>query len=48
VHPVKIELKDSKGNSAVLEFSVEGKYREMPPEVKEILFLFLNADKATS
>lgn len=34
VHPVKIELKDSKGNSAVLEFSVEGKYREMP-EVKE-------------
>ena len=34
VHPVRIELKDSKGNSAVLEFSVEGKYREMP-EVKE-------------
>ncbi len=34
VHTVKIELKDSKGNSAVLEFSVEGKYREMS-EVKE-------------
>ena len=34
VHPVKIELKDSKGNSSVLEFSVEGKYREMP-SVKE-------------
>lgn len=30
IHPVKIELKDSKGNSAVLEFSVIGKYREMP------------------
>ena len=30
IHPVKIELKDSKGNSAVLEFSVVGKYREMP------------------
>ena len=34
VHFVKIELKDSKGNITVLEFSVEGKYREMP-EVKE-------------
>jgi hypothetical protein len=34
IHPVKIELKDSKGNITVLEFSVEGKYREMP-EVKE-------------
>lgn len=34
IHLVRIELKDSKGNSTVLEFSVEGKYREMP-EVKE-------------
>lgn len=32
IHPVEIELKDSKGNIAVLEFSVEGKYREMPPQ----------------
>ena len=40
VHPVKIELKDSKGNSAVLEFSVEGKYREMLPAENDFISVF--------
>lgn len=40
VHPVKIELKDSKGNIAVLEFSVEGKYREMPPAEIDFISVF--------
>lgn len=40
IHPVKIELKDSKGNSAVLEFSVEGKYREMPLLTNEFTAVF--------
>ncbi len=41
VHPVKIELKDSKGNSAVLEFSVEGKYREMPVVQENFTTIFV-------
>ena len=40
IHPVKIELKDSKGNSAVLEFSVIGKYREMPAKTSEFTAVF--------
>ncbi len=40
IHPVKIELKDSKGNSAVLEFSVEGKYREMPVITTDFTTIF--------
>jgi len=40
VHPVRIELKDSKGNSSVIEFSVEGKYREMPPVKNDFISVF--------
>jgi len=40
VHQVKIELKDTKGNSAVLEFSVEGKYREMLPAENDFISVF--------
>lgn len=40
IHPVKVEMKDSKGNSAVLEFSVEGKYREMPPVKNDFTAVF--------
>ena len=35
IHQVKIEIKDGEGNTSVLEFSVEGKYREMQPQSKE-------------
>jgi len=40
IHPVEIELKDSKGNTAVLEFSVEGKYREIPVIVNDFTTVF--------
>ena len=40
VHPVKIEIKDSDGNTSVLEFSVEGKYREIQPKLKEYVAEF--------
>jgi hypothetical protein len=41
VHPVKIVLKDSKGNSATLEFSIEGKYREMPSVKEDFTSVFV-------
>ncbi len=40
VHLVKIEIKDAYGNTSVLEFSVEGKYREIQPLSKESASLF--------
>lgn len=40
VHQVKIEIKDAHNNSSILEFSVEGKYREMHPPVEEFTTTF--------
>lgn len=40
VHQVKIEIKDAYNNSSILEFSVEGKYREMHPPVEEFTATF--------
>ncbi len=40
VHQIKIEIRDAHHNSSVLEFSVEGKYREMPPLENNCLAVF--------
>ena len=40
VHLIKIEINDAYGNTSVIEFSVEGKYREMQPLSKESAPLF--------
>ncbi len=40
VHQVKIEIKDAHKNSSILEFSIEGKYREMQPPVEEFTAAF--------
>lgn len=40
VHQVKIEIKDSHKNTSVLEFSIEGKYREMLPVAEEFTSAF--------
>lgn len=39
-YPVKIEVKDVKGNSAVLEFTVNGRYRELPEAKNEATAVF--------
>ncbi len=40
VHQVKIEIKDAHKNSSILEFSIEGKYREMHAPVEEFTAAF--------
>ena len=40
VHQIKIEIKDTQKNSSILEFSVEGKYREIQPPVAEFTAAF--------
>lgn len=40
IHKVKIEIKDAHKNSSILEFSIEGKYREMNAPAKEFTTLF--------
>jgi hypothetical protein len=40
VHQVKIEIKDSHKNSSILEFSIEGKYREVHPPDEECTAAF--------
>ncbi len=40
VHQVKIEIKDAHRNSSILEFSIEGKYREMKAATKEFTTVF--------
>jgi len=40
VHQIKIEIKDSYRNTSVLDFSVEGKYRELPPLANEFTTVF--------
>ncbi|GAB1453048.1 M23 family metallopeptidase [Draconibacterium sp.] len=40
VHKVKIEIKDAHRNSSILEFSIEGKYREMHPPAEEFTASF--------
>jgi hypothetical protein len=40
VHKVKIEIKDTHKNSSILEFSIEGKYREMQAPVEDFTASF--------
>ncbi len=40
IHQVKIEIKDTHKNISILEFSIEGKYREMHPPVEEFAAAF--------
>lgn len=40
VHKVKIEIKDTHRNSSILEFSIEGKYREMHPPAEDFTAAF--------
>ena len=40
IHHVKIEIKDAHKNSSILEFSIEGKYREMQPVAEEFTSRF--------
>lgn len=40
LHKIQIEIKDAANNSAVLEFTVESKYREMPVPDKDYTALF--------
>ena len=40
VHQVKIEILDAHKNSSILEFSIEGKYREMHPPAEEFTARF--------
>jgi hypothetical protein len=39
-YPIIIEVKDVKGNSAVLEFTVNGRYREMPAATNKATAVF--------
>jgi hypothetical protein len=39
-HQVKIEIKDSNGNTTALEFTIESKYREMPVVQNDFTALF--------